>query len=63
MQEAINSKSEAVERIVTTFAERYGGSPSLFRAPGRVNLIGEHIITLLVQIMRGVDGFLREVVS
>ena len=42
MQKAINSKSEAVERIVTTFAERYGGSPSLFRAPGRVNLIGEH---------------------
>ncbi|WP_319518129.1 galactokinase [uncultured Martelella sp.] len=24
------------------FAERFGGTPQLFRAPGRVNLIGEH---------------------
>ncbi len=24
------------------FAERFGGAPHLFRAPGRVNLIGEH---------------------
>ena len=25
-----------------SFRERYGSEPRLFRAPGRVNLIGEH---------------------
>lgn len=31
------------EQVVQTFQDMYGGKPSLFvRAPGRVNLIGEH---------------------
>lgn len=31
------------QRVVTVFAEQFGQSPSrVFRAPGRVNLIGEH---------------------
>ena len=29
-------------RLLEKFAEIYGGSPRIFRAPGRVNLIGEH---------------------
>ena len=29
-------------RIVREFRERYGQMPRVFRAPGRVNLIGEH---------------------
>ena len=33
------SKREALREA---FAERYGRAPRLFRAPGRVNLIGEH---------------------
>ena len=28
--------------LKTLFGELYGGSPAVFRAPGRVNLIGEH---------------------
>src|SRR6476620_3865551 len=28
--------------IVERFRERFGGTPRVFRAPGRVNLIGEH---------------------
>ena len=28
--------------LLTAFAESFGGRPRLFRAPGRVNLIGEH---------------------
>ena len=28
--------------LKTLFAELYGGSPAIYRAPGRVNLIGEH---------------------
>ena len=31
-----------VEEITTAFAQLYGGSPRIYRAPGRVNLIGEH---------------------
>lgn len=31
-----------VERIVNIFKERFGSEPLVFRAPGRVNLIGEH---------------------
>jgi len=31
-----------VERIASTFKERFGSDPIVFRAPGRVNLIGEH---------------------
>ena len=30
------------EGLRTEFIERYGSAPELFRAPGRVNLIGEH---------------------
>ena len=30
------------ERLRWAFGERYGRDPRLFRAPGRVNLIGEH---------------------
>src|SRR5687768_6202590 len=29
-------------RVRQIFQERFGGKPRLFRAPGRVNLIGEH---------------------
>ncbi|HET6510730.1 MAG TPA: galactokinase family protein, partial [Candidatus Kapabacteria bacterium] len=29
-------------RVQQIFLERFGGKPRLFRAPGRVNLIGEH---------------------
>jgi galactokinase len=28
--------------LQTTFRERFGGAASVYRAPGRVNLIGEH---------------------
>src|ERR1700736_2928852 len=28
--------------LLPAFAQSFGGRPSLFRAPGRVNLIGEH---------------------
>lgn len=28
--------------LVTAFRQRYGSTPRIFRAPGRVNLIGEH---------------------
>ncbi|HEX2238931.1 MAG TPA: galactokinase [Gammaproteobacteria bacterium] len=31
-----------LDRLQCTFRERYGTEPRLFRAPGRVNLIGEH---------------------
>ena len=31
-----------IEQLVSEFNERYGETPRLFRAPGRVNLIGEH---------------------
>jgi galactokinase len=31
-----------IERLRTDFAKFYGESPRIFRAPGRVNLIGEH---------------------
>ena len=34
--------TSAVRTLRTLFAELYGGSPAIFRAPGRVNLIGEH---------------------
>jgi galactokinase len=32
----------AVETAITVFSRRYGGDGRVFRAPGRVNLIGEH---------------------
>lgn len=30
------------DRVRREFRERFGGEPALFRAPGRINLIGEH---------------------
>jgi galactokinase len=30
------------EKLRTEFMVRYGAEPRIFRAPGRVNLIGEH---------------------
>lgn len=38
---AVASESRAAE-ITTDFEDRYGRAPRIFRAPGRVNLIGEH---------------------
>src|SRR5579862_9159182 len=34
--------SPVLHALKTLFAELYGGSPAIYRAPGRVNLIGEH---------------------
>ena len=31
-----------MRRLKALFAERYGATPTIYRAPGRVNLIGEH---------------------
>jgi galactokinase len=33
---------ERAKELLRKFRTRFGGSPALFRAPGRVNLIGEH---------------------
>lgn len=33
---------DRIAAIASRFRERFGGEPRLFRAPGRVNLIGEH---------------------
>jgi galactokinase len=33
---------ERITRLISEFRERYDGEPRVFRAPGRVNLIGEH---------------------
>src|SRR5882724_11948171 len=40
MTSASDSPSFAKARNI--FAERFGGTPRIFRAPGRINLIGEH---------------------
>lgn len=31
-----------IEHLTASFESRFGGAPRIFRAPGRVNLIGEH---------------------
>ena len=31
-----------VKKITTTFLEKYGEAPYVFRSPGRVNILGEH---------------------
>jgi len=31
-----------IEKLKSEFIQKYGGKPRIFRAPGRVNLIGEH---------------------
>lgn len=36
------SENSPVAKLKKIFAERFGGNPRIFRAPGRVNLIGEH---------------------
>jgi galactokinase len=36
------STNEATHKLNALFAELYGGHPTVYRAPGRVNLIGEH---------------------
>lgn len=42
MQEANLAIENRAEALRNRFVELFGGSPSLYRAPGRVNLIGEH---------------------
>ena len=37
-----SSGAVTVRRLKALFAERYGAIPTIYRAPGRVNLIGEH---------------------
>jgi galactokinase len=32
----------SASRLRNQFKEKFGGSPRIFSAPGRVNLIGEH---------------------
>ena len=31
-----------IEKLKSGFTQKYGGNPRIFRAPGRVNIIGEH---------------------
>ena len=42
MKRIDRSTDEATHRLKALFAELYGGHPTIYRAPGRVNLIGEH---------------------
>lgn len=37
-----HEKTDVPERLITTFHERFGHDPVIVRAPGRVNLIGDH---------------------
>src|SRR5262245_40343311 len=39
---ASETENPSVAKLKKIFAERFGGIPRIFRAPGRVNLIGEH---------------------
>lgn len=40
---SISGKDPCAGRLVEEFGARFGGVPRLFRAPARVNLIGEHV--------------------
>src|ERR1700747_3632827 len=35
-------ETNLASRLVQSFSARFGSTPRIFRAPGRVNLIGEH---------------------
>src|ERR1700747_2104842 len=35
-------ETNLASRLVQSFSARFGSAPRIFRAPGRVNLIGEH---------------------
>jgi len=39
---AISADNSSLARVKTLFAQKFGGEARAFRAPGRVNLIGEH---------------------
>jgi galactokinase len=36
------AEASDIERLRTAFTDKFGGTPQIVRAPGRVNLIGEH---------------------
>ncbi len=36
------AKPADIERLRAAFADKFGGTPTVVRAPGRVNIIGEH---------------------
>lgn len=38
----VRTDTEARNNLAAVFSEKFGGTPRVFRAPGRVNLIGEH---------------------
>jgi galactokinase len=38
----VRTDTEARNNLTGAFSEKFGGTPRVFRAPGRVNLIGEH---------------------
>jgi galactokinase len=42
MTETNATGNEAVKLLGESFRKSFGGSPRIFQAPGRVNLIGEH---------------------
>ena len=39
---SVESEKLSLARLKRAFTEQFGGTPRIFRAPGRVNLIGEH---------------------
>jgi len=40
--QANSHQADIVKSVSATFSARFGSTPRIFRAPGRVNLIGEH---------------------
>ncbi|MBZ5665378.1 MAG: galactokinase [Acidobacteriia bacterium] len=42
MVDAKRTLEDSTDLMRRSFVERFGGSPRIYRAPGRVNLIGEH---------------------